>query len=336
LALDYPQEKLHFVFVTDGSTDKTVSIVQNYSEITLLHHPERKGKASAINRAMQDISTPIVIFSDANTVVHRDSVKRLVQHFNNEKVGGVSGEKQIAKEVAFVNAGERLYWQYESWLKKANAQFFTVVGAAGELFAIRTALYQPLDANVILDDFIISAKVCGQGYRFLYEEGAIAIEKPSASIKEEQKRKVRISAGCFQALVLTKELLNPFKHPRLTFQYISHRVLRWTVCPVALPLFFIINAYFFVIDSGVLYSALFWGQCFFYFLAVCGWLAANKNIPSRIFFVPYYFVFMIVSQYKGFARFVTKSQPAAWEKAARGAITGHNSSFENFKAREKH
>lgn len=323
LALRYPADQLFFIFITDGSTDNTVQIVSRYPQVNLLHQPSRYGKSAAINRAMQEVATPFVVFSDANTLLHPQSIIKLVRHYSNEKVGGVSGEKRIRDtEGSTVGFGEQLYWQYESLLKKANGNFYTIVGAAGELFSIRTKLYQLLNDATIQDDFVISARVCQQGYRFLYESEAFGVEASSASMREERKRKIRISAGCFQSLVLLKGLLNPFKNFKVAFQYISHRVLRWTLCPLLLPLVFILNANLFFTGAEGLYKILFGLQCGFYFLAVLGWLFAGKKPVVKILFIPYYFVFMILSQYAGFYRFVTKKQPGVWEKSERNRFAG--------------
>jgi len=102
------------------------------------------------------------------------------------------------------------------------------------LFSIRTALFPQLDEKIILDDFVISMKVCLQGYKIDYEPGAFATEFPSASLAEEEKRKVRISAGAYQSIGYLKGALNIFKHPLLSFQYISRRLLRWIFCPLML------------------------------------------------------------------------------------------------------
>lgn len=318
LGLSYPPGKITYLFITDGSDDGTENIVAGHPQITLLHQPERKGKSVAINRAMVQVTTPVVVFSDANTFVQADSLLKLVAHFANAAIGGVSGEKQIAHEGASaVGVGERLYWKYESQLKQANANFYTLVGAAGELFAIRTALFQPLKEDVILDDFFISATVCLQGYRFVYEREAVAVETSSADMQEEQKRKVRISAGCYQAFARLGGLLNPFRHRRLTFQYASHRVLRWVVCPLALPLLFATSFLLYREAPGSTYAFLFWSQCGFYALAAAGRIFTRQFRPLPFLLVPYYFVFMIASQYRGFWRFATGRQPAVWEKAQR-------------------
>lgn len=322
LSLNYPKDKLFFLFVTDGSTDDTNAIIRQYKQIRLLARDVRLGKTAAINRAMQEVQTPVVVFTDANTLLHKDCLRKIVPHYTDGSVGGVAGEKRIFdKEASTVGLGERLYWQYESLLKKADSKFYTVIGAAGELFSIRTALFRPVKEEAILDDFVISAKVCLQGYRFVYEEGAYALEVSSASMHEEQKRKIRISAGCFQALFLLKGLLNPCRNFRLFFQYLSHRVLRWTLCPICLPLLFVSNAWVAFAANESFYRFFFAGQVVFYLLAILGGLLLQKARWQQVLLVPYYFVFMNLSLCIGFLRFVTKRQTVLWQKAARKAYS---------------
>jgi cellulose synthase/poly-beta-1,6-N-acetylglucosamine synthase-like glycosyltransferase len=150
LRIDYPKELLHIIFITDGSTDNTAAIVSGYPQITLLHAPERKGKLAAMNRAMQHVNTDIVVFSDANGMLNSGAIKNLLKHYADEKVGAVSGEKKIIhNEKEIVSKGEGAYWRYESALKMLDSRLCTVVGAAGELFSIRTRLYKPLPENIL-------------------------------------------------------------------------------------------------------------------------------------------------------------------------------------------
>ncbi|RYY69833.1 MAG: glycosyltransferase family 2 protein, partial [Chitinophagaceae bacterium] len=205
---------------------------------------------------------------------------------------------------------------YESFLKKMDARFYSVVGAAGELFSIRTSLFEAVDKQVLLDDFIISMKICKKGYKVMYEPKAFATEAPSFSLKEEQKRKIRISAGGWQSVFMLKELLNIFKFGKLSFQYISHRVLRWVVCPWLLPALYIAN-WFLLMSGEKFYSLFFAAQSLFYAAAFFGWLFTQLNIKVKLLYVPYYFVFMNVALYLGFIRFLNNSQTVLWDKAKR-------------------
>ena len=319
LALDYPAGKLRFLFVADGSSDETVDIIKTYPSIELHFKPEREGKSMAINRIIPLVTTDIVVFSDANTLLNKESIREIVQHYQDPTVGAVAGEKVVAAaggEAGVAGSGEGLYWKYESFLKKLDARFYSVVGAAGELFSIRTSLFEPVSKDVLLDDFIISMKICKKGYRVMYEPGAYATEAPSFSLKEEQKRKIRISAGGWQSVFMLKSLLNIFKYGRLSFQYISHRVLRWIVCPWLLPALFIAN-WVLLYANQSFYTGIFWCQVLFYMAAFIGWLFAQINIKVKLVYVAYYFVFMNIALYLGFLRFINKSQTVLWDKAKR-------------------
>src|ERR1035437_2386361 len=87
LELDYPPEKLHMVWVTDGSNDGTPDILKKYPEIEVYHQPERNGKIGAMNRGMKLVKTPIVVFSDANTLLGKESIRRIVRLFSDPEVG---------------------------------------------------------------------------------------------------------------------------------------------------------------------------------------------------------------------------------------------------------
>ncbi len=321
--LEYPPHKLHIVWVTDGSDDGTPDLLKQFDGVEVHHLPQRSGKIGAMNRGMKLIKTPIVVFCDANTMLGKESIRRIVNLFSNPKVGCVSGEKRIFgkdKDIA-VGAGEGFYWKYESTLKKWDAELYSVVGAAGELFSIRTELYQEVEKDTLLDDFIISLRVAQKGYTIQYDPEAYAIESASANVKEELKRKIRISAGGLQSVFRLSSLLNIFKYGTLSFQYISHRVLRWTLAPLSL-LLLIPTGLILAIEEGILnfgfYCILFWLQLLFYLSAMLGWYLENRSISIKLLFVPYYFFIMNLSVFLGFKRFLKGSQSVNWERAKRG------------------
>ncbi|HEY9007954.1 glycosyltransferase [Ohtaekwangia sp.] len=322
LALDYPKEKLELFFVTDGSTDATPEIIKEFPAIQLFHSNERRGKIHAVNRVMKLVKTPIVIFCDANTDLNEKAIRKIVRHYVDETVGGVSGEKRIfSKDKDNASgSGEGMYWKYESFLKRKDAEVYSIVGAAGELFSMRTALYEEPSLDMIIEDFYLSLRVAAKGYRFAYEPEAYAIETASASVGEEWKRKVRISAGGFQAMARLSYLLNPFRYGILSFQYISHRVLRWTLAPFFLPLIFLSNLW--LAWAGLpFYQVTLALQVFFYALAIAGYMLRDKKIAIKGFFVPYYFMVMNVSVYFGLNRYLRGKQSVVWEKAKRATAS---------------
>jgi poly-beta-1,6-N-acetyl-D-glucosamine synthase len=242
-----------------------------------------------------------------------------VKHYADPRVGGVAGEKKIIskeKEKA-AGAGEGIYWKYESLLKKLDSEFYSVVGAAGELFSVKTALFHEAAEDTIIEDFVQSLQICMGGHVIRYEPKAFAVESASASMREEQKRKVRIAAGAFQAMKILKGLFNVFRYPVLSFQFISHRILRWTLCPICLIIFLITNNLLVLDGAGRFYEVVFLVQTVFYVMALTGWLFASRDLKIKVLYIPYYFLFMNLSVFMGFYRFLRNRQTSVWEKAVR-------------------
>jgi poly-beta-1,6-N-acetyl-D-glucosamine synthase len=319
LELQYPEGKLELVFVTDGSDDRTPDIVSQYPQIRLMHTPERRGKIMAMHRAMETVTTDVVVFTDANTYLNSDALLLICRHYADPKVGAVAGEKRVHVDAsADATAGEGFYWKYESKLKAWDAELYTIVGAAGELFSVRRALYKPVSKDAILDDFMISMRVAEDGYRVLYEPEAYATETTSANVKEELKRKIRIAAGGIQSIIWLKGLLLPFKQPLLSFQYISHRVLRWTVVPFLMLFCLWLNVALVIHFNGsMFYNLVLAAQVLFYLAALAGWMLERREIKVKVLFIPYYFCMMNYAVVRGIFRYMAGAQSAAWDKAQR-------------------
>lgn len=320
-SLLYPEGKLHILWVTDGSNDHTNEKLAFYPEVKILFSPERKGKTAALNHAATVLATPYTLYTDANTMLNADAVYEMVNCFlQDEKVGCVAGEKRIAQKAEdnAAGGGEGIYWKYESTLKRWDSELYSAMGAAGELFGIRTELWQNMEEDTLLDDFILSMRLVERGYTIAYCKTAYAIERGSANMQEEAKRKVRIAAGGLQSIWRLRSLLNPFPHPLLTFQYVSHRVLRWSITPFALFALVPLNVAIVLMNGGTLYIILWILQILFYAAAFAGYYLQSKQIKNKFLYVPYYFLFMNVNVLEGIAYLRKKRKGSGvWEKAKR-------------------
>jgi len=320
LALPYPGNK-EVVIVTDGSNDNTPGIVASYTSVRLMHTNARSGKINAIHRAMHTVKADIVVFSDANTTLNEDALINIVRHYADPTVGGVAGEKRIKVSATdqASGAGEGAYWKYESFLKRQDSNLKTAIGAAGELFSVRRSLYQPVESDTILDDFMISMHLVEEGYRLVYEPDAYAMEEPSFSIADEWKRKTRISAGGWQSMVRLKTFFNPVQWGVVSWMFISHRVLRWAFSPLALPIVWVLNLVL-ALQQGGLYTPLLTIQTSFYLMAGLGWYLAEQKIKVKVLFIPFYFVFMHVAAIVGMRKYWKGQQAASWEKVKRRQV----------------
>ena len=318
LNLNYPENLLQVIFIADGSNDGTSSAIESSKPKHYLNlfEPERKGKAAAMNRAVSHATGEVLIFCDANTELNSEAIKNIVRHFNDPQVGSIAGKKSIAvqdKDGAS-SSGEGFYWKYESKLKELDSRLWTAVGTAGELMAFRADLYQPLERDTLLDDFMQSMRIAEKGYRIIYEPDAIATEYASENIEEELKRKIRIAAGGWQSMGRLKKAINPFHHFTLFFQYVSHRVLRWSLAVLLLPVIFVLNA---LLISQAFYLYLFIAQVGFYIAGLLGWLLQNKKLSIKILYIPYYFLMMNYAVFLGMIRHFKGSQSQLWERAKR-------------------
>jgi cellulose synthase/poly-beta-1,6-N-acetylglucosamine synthase-like glycosyltransferase len=307
--------------VTDGSTDDTAAIAGAFPGLLHFHSNERRGKVAAINRVVAQLKdAEILVFSDANTMLNPDALKFIVSHYRDPKVGGVSGEKKVQAVEGHEVGEEGIYWKYESALKKLDSELYSIVGAAGELFSVRRALYEPIPEDTLLDDFVISMQICARDYIIRYEPRAYATERPSQSIADERQRKIRISAGAFQTMHRLGYMANPFRYGILGFQFLSRRVMRWVFCPLALPMIFIINIILVLGDAppAWLYKMTLLLQVLLYGMALIGRFTVGRSRGiSKMFSLAYYFVFMNLSVWEGFFRYVKGTQSALWHKARR-------------------
>lgn len=315
LAMDYPADKLEIVVVADGCTDRTAAIAAEYADrgVRVIQQLPRQGKIAALNVGVPLAQGEIIVGTDANAMYRPDAMRKLVRWFADPEVGLVAGEKRIHGRGTAAQ-GEGVYWRYEHWLKRQDTRFGSVMGATGEIFAIRKALWQALPGDTVIEDFVIAMGVVRGGKRAVFDPLAISEEEASPSVEEEFKRKTRIAAGGWQAVWRLRGLLAP-ANGLAAFQYVSHRVLRWVVVPPLLPILFALNA---LLSLGsAFWGAIFTIQLALYGLAALGWQMRSRGETSRFVVVPFYFAYLNAAALVGAWRFVSHSQPVTWEKVRR-------------------
>lgn len=319
LALDYPRDKFRIMWVTDGSNDRTNELLAAYPEVDIVFSPERRGKTAALKHGLQELKTRYVAFTDANTMLNPQAMREIARLFMDPTVGCVSGEKRVAaKTVGEMAAeGEGIYWRYESTLKRWDSELYSAMGAAGELYAIDPTLVHEVPNEALLDDFMMSMLIVADGKRIAYTPDAYAQEYGSADLSEESKRKRRIAAGGLQSIWWLRSMLNPFRQPLVAFQYISHRVLRWSITPIAMVLLLLVNIALVVLGADIIFTVTLLFQALFYLMAAAGWLLSRSGRRNKLLYTAYYFVFMNLNVFRGMVYLKSHHTSGAWEKARR-------------------
>ncbi len=315
LNLDFGSADAEIIIVSDGSTDNTNAILKEFSEVSprirIITYQPRAGKPNALNMGVSKSRGQILIFSDANVMVGEGSCRTLLTPFADPTVGVVCGRVLVRDCGDREIAGESLYMKYEGVVQRASAQFWSMVGVDGALYAMRRDLFQPLAPSIILDDLMLTTQAPAAGQRIVYEKEAVAVEDAVPSVKNEFKRKARIVAGGYQnvaAFMRSSLTLSP----SVWFVFLSHRILRWCA-PFPLLLLFLSNI---CLLDIVGYRWLFGAQCAFYLLAILGVLISGLR-RNYLVYVPYYFTMVNMAAFQGFYRFLTSQQQVLWDKVER-------------------
>lgn len=281
--LNYPQELIQLIVVSDGSTDQTETIVtqaqtkqKNISLVRLSHH---RGKAAALNIAVGLTYGEILIFTDARQMLAPEAISSLVANFADPSVGAVSGELLFVDEEKQLDmSGVGIYWKYEKWLRQTESAIHSMCGATGALYAIRRKLFPALPANLILDDVLIPLAAPLAGYRLIFDGNAHVYDRLAPSTAAEFTRKVRTLYGNYQLLVLEPRIWKPWRNP-IFLQYFSHKICR-LIAPFCLITMLAANL-FLLKGIYLLFLVL---QLTWYLLALVGFLkieTTSKRFKER-------------------------------------------------------
>jgi biofilm PGA synthesis N-glycosyltransferase PgaC len=278
--LDYPQELLEFVIVSDGSGDGTRQILaeakKNDPRVRALIFPEPKGKACRLNDGIAAASGDIVLFVDARQELERDSLRLLMENFAELSVGCVSGQLMLGDAASGeAERGMGIYWRIEKKIRQLESASGSVVGATGAIYAARRALLKPIPPDTILDDVLLPLEVARQGARVVFDERARAWDCPDLGAQREFRRKVRTLTGNYQLVQIAPWVLSP-ENP-LRFRFVCHKLSRLVV-PFALATMLVASV--FVPEPFYRFAAL--TQFSFYAMSLLALTGSDRGPVARL------------------------------------------------------
>jgi biofilm PGA synthesis N-glycosyltransferase PgaC len=274
LSLDYPRDRMEILVSLDGPTDGTEVLMFKLASqgVRLIYSPNHKGKAAAINSAVEKARGEILVFVDARQTLDRSAVRELVSNFTDPEVGAASGELVLVDgQNREASDGVGLYWRYEKFIRASESSVHSVIGVTGAIHAIRKSLFCELSENTILDDVAIPMAVVLAGRRVIFDSSARAFDRVAPDPETEYRRKVRTLAGNFQLLAIMPRLLLPWKNP-VFFQFYSHKIAR-LFAPYGLILMYAANVFLLRNPYGI-FLAL---QTLWYACALLGYFACNES-----------------------------------------------------------
>lgn len=310
LGLDYPADRCQIVVVSDGSTDRTETILRNCGSNPRVHavlNQLARGKALSLNDGIMVAQGEVVVFTDARQKIEVGAIRVLSQSFVDPEVGCVSGELMLGhKATGESRHGTGLYWQMEKRVRELEAASGSVVGATGALYAIRRELLTTLPGGTILDDVYLPMQVVRQGKRVVFDGRARAWDSADLGASWEFLRKVRTLTGNYQLLQLAPWLLsraNPIR-----FEFVSHKLLRLAVPFLLLAM--LLSAAFI---AHPFYRSVLVLQLAFYALSLLAMIRMKTGFLTRLADASFTFVVLNTAAMVAFAHFVT-GRKVAWTR----------------------
>jgi len=311
LNLDYPQNKLEIIVISDESTDGTDQIVKKYetSGVRLLRQIPRAGKTSALNMAVTEAKGELLVFSDANSIYSPDALRMLAENFHDPSVGYATGKMIYTNpDDTIIGDGCSAYMKYENFLRASETGIGSIVGVDGGIDAVRKELYLPMNDDQ-LPDFVLPLKVVEKGYRVVYEPGALLKEASLHTAGDEYKMRVRVSLRALWALNDLRRLLNIKKYTLFSWQLWSHKVLRY-LCFIFLLTAYLSNCM--LMHQNGFYYFLFIFQNIAYLSAAASPFIEKKGHKIKMLYFLNYFVLLNLAAAHAFIKFLFRKKQVLW------------------------
>lgn len=304
LDIDYPDQKLDFVIISDCCSDRTDELIHLHANQRVRHliQKKRSGKTKNLNRGVSEAQGEILVFTDANAMFDRDAVRKLVRHFTDPAVGLVSGKSVYYNADGSVTSGGA-YRRYEDFIKEAESRVGGIIGADGAIYALRKAYYAPLPVQYI-NDFVHPIQVVLTGGRVISDEEAICREEAEETGSGELRRQTRIMAQSWLIFLSQFGLLMKGGKLLYLWQFISHKFLRWLTVPLTILL---LMANLSLTNNGLLYQAVLIGQLLFMVGVVVGSRAKGGFVR-----VPYLFTLLHYAALVGLFKYLTGNMYTTW------------------------
>lgn len=312
LKIEYPQGKLEIIVASDGSTDRTDEIVREFAGrgVKLFRQEGRVGKTATQNSAVAAATGEIILFSDATTTYRGDVFQAVLPYFADAQIGCVAGRLVYVDDSGSnVGRGAASYWNYETFLKSAEARACSLIGASGCLYAVRKSAYEPMYPEAC-SDFLICTNIYRKGLRSVFAPEAVCFEDTNHRAGEEFRMRIRVISQTFTDLWRNRDMLNPLKSGFFAIELISHKVLRYAV-PALLVAIFAANVV--LAAASQFFYGLLLVQAGFYALALAGWAFERAGIRLSLLAMPLYFVLANLASAAAFYQFLRGEKYVRWQ-----------------------
>jgi glycosyltransferase involved in cell wall biosynthesis len=312
LELDYPKDRLEIIVVSDGSTDKTNTILKGIDNpiVTTRFMSDRSGKTECQNVAVEMSRNEILFFTDATTIHPPDVLRILLRSLHDPSIGCVTGRGVQNRDDSLISGGLSKRSKYRGYQRRKLSEVNTLFGAHDRMYAIPRRLYSPLRRD-LNGGFVVPLQILEKGYRTVDEPEALAhVARRAATMREEFARQSRMVLRGMRGLLYMGRLMNPFKHGFMALSLVSTTLLRW-LTPVFLLILFVSNTL--LLDS-LFYRATLLLQAGFYLLGFTGFLLERKAYRAgSVFHVPLSTCVLLWSTTVGLKRLLAGETGQTWQ-----------------------